>query len=153
MLFWTYNKSVMKNIRSISVVIPLYNEEENVKALCVETSNVLKSLPYSFEIIFVNDGSTDKSESVLSELHAKDSTHVRVINFDKNYGKALALKAGFKLASGDAIITMDADLQDDPKEIPRFIEKIEEGYDLVTGWKYKRLDSKVKNITSKFYNL
>ncbi len=136
----------------LSLVIPLFNEAGNVGKLHEEISTVLEDYPNAWEIIFVNDGSRDSSAQVLSALFIQDPTHVRVITLRTNSGKALALQAGFSEAKGEYIFTMDADLQDDPEEIPAFIKKINEGYDLVSGWKHNRLDSPLKNTTSKFYN-
>ena len=104
-----------------------------------------------FEIFFINDGSTDRSVEVIKELIAEDD-RVRLISFRKNFGKAAALEAGFRHCDGDIIFTMDADLQDDPAEISRFIDKLEEGYDLVSGWKYNRKDPLEKRLPSKLFN-
>lgn len=136
---------------SISVVIPLYNEEESLEPLYYELTAVLEAIGHGYEIVFVNDGSTDGSATVLARLCDKDQ-RVRVLHFRRNFGKAAALTEGFKEADGDIIITLDADLQDDPKEIPHFLEKLSEGYDLVTGWKVKRLDPRSKTIPSKLFN-
>ena len=122
-----------------SVVVPLYNEEESLDELHRRLTLALRPLSDKFEIIFVDDGSTDNSFAVLKTLHEKDD-RVKVIRFRKNFGKAPALSAGFKEAQGEIIITLDADLQDLPEEIPALIQKIEAGYDLVSGWKFKRKD-------------
>lgn len=129
----------MEKIRSISIVIPVYNEEENIPKLYEELKEVLEKLPYNYEIIFVDDGSTDRTYEILEELVKKDP-HVKVIRFRKNYGQTAAMYAGFQHASGDVIITMDGDLQNDPKDIPKLLEKIEEGYDIVSGWRKNRKD-------------
>ncbi len=134
----------------ISVVIPAYNEEENIIILYKGLKHVLDSLNKEYEIIFVDDGSTDHTFRNISELNDKDKK-VRAIQFRKNFGKAAALSAGFELAQGDLIITMDADLQDVPEEIPRFISAIS-SFDLVSGWKQKRKDPLTKTIPSKIAN-
>ncbi len=136
----------------VSIVIPVFNEEDNFPILYAQIKRIMDAGMRTYEIIFVNDGSTDGTESKITELYLRDREHIKAINFDKNYGKATALRAGFDLARGSILITMDGDGQDDPSEIPRFIKKIDDGYDLVSGWKYRRLDSLVKNQTSKIYN-
>ncbi|MBT8384318.1 MAG: glycosyltransferase family 2 protein [Bacteroidia bacterium] len=138
----------------ISVVIPLLNEEESLIELHDWIANVMQSNHFLYEIIFIDDGSTDTSWLVIDELSKKYDT-VKGIRFQKNYGKSQALNAGFKIAQGHVIITMDADLQDSPDEIPELYKLItEEKLDLVSGWKKKRYDSKVrKNIPSKLFNL
>lgn len=134
----------------ISFVIPVYNEEESLQEL---HKQIVENLPnHQYEIIFIDDGSTDNSYSLIQEI-VKQDKNVIPIRFRTNFGKAAALQAGFDKAEGDVIFTMDADLQDDPVEIPRFLEKIEEGYDLVSGWKKKRKDPITKRWPSKFFNL
>ena len=137
----------------ISVIVPLYNEDESLGKLQEWIARVMDEHKFSYEIVFVNDGSTDKSWEVIEELQ-KNWANVRGIKFRNNYGKSPALYCGFKAAKGDVVITMDADLQDSPDEIPELFRMIkEEGYDLVSGWKKKRYDSKLtKNIPSKIYN-
>jgi glycosyltransferase involved in cell wall biosynthesis len=137
----------------ISVIVPLYNEDESLEKLHSWIDQVMTSNKFSYEIIFVNDGSTDRSWEVIESLQKK-SEHVRGIKFRNNYGKSPALYCGFKAAKGDVVITMDADLQDSPDEIPELYRMItKDGYDLVSGWKKKRYDSKFsKNIPSKIYN-
>ena len=137
----------------ISVIVPLYNEEESLPKLYEWIERVMTTNNYTFEVIFVNDGSTDKSWEVIESLQKK-SAHVRGIKFRHNYGKSPALYCGFISAIGDVVITMDADLQDSPDEIPGLYTMIkDENYDLVSGWKKKRYDSKLtKNIPSKLYN-
>ena len=132
----------------LSIIIPAYNEEDNILPLYKE---ILKNIPkkYSYEIIFIDDGSTD---STLKNIKAIKDKNIKSISFRKNFGKAEGLNTGFKEATGDIIITMDADLQDNPKEIPNFIKKINEGYDLVSGWKYNRLDPLGKRVPSKLFN-
>ena len=138
----------------ISVVVPLYNEEESLPALYEWIHRVMDAHGYAWEVIFVDDGSTDGSWSVVQGLKESDAQHVRGIKFRHNYGKSPALHCGFQLAQGDVVITMDADLQDSPDEIPALYEMIvKEKYDLVSGWKKKRYDSKLtKNLPSKLYN-
>ncbi|NIA30970.1 MAG: glycosyltransferase [Actinobacteria bacterium] len=135
----------------ISLVIPLYNEEESLVELHHQIKNVMARLEKSYEIIFIDDGSTDKSAGIIEDLHKQDE-HVKLIQFRKNYGKSAGLAAGFKAASGDFVITMDADLQDDPAEIPNLLNKLQEGYDLVSGWKKVRHDPLSKRLASKVYN-
>ena len=138
---------------NLSIVIPLLNEEESIAELYHWIVRVVQSHDLSYEIIFIDDGSTDRSWKVIQDLHKKDS-QVKGIRFHKNYGKSQALHAGFNSAQGDVIITMDADLQDSPDEIPELYKMIkEQGNDLVSGRKKKRYDSKIrKNIPSKFFN-
>ena len=132
----------------ISVVIPVFNEKESVKTLHAELLSVLKELKEPFEIIFIDDGSTDGTAAELKKLKP-----VHLITFARNFGKSQALQAGFRKALGGYIFTMDGDLQDDPNEIPRFLEHIKSGpYDLVCGWKQHRLDSAAKRIVSKIAN-
>jgi len=137
----------------ISIVIPLLNEEESLAELYQWLTKVLTLNRFSYEIIFVDDGSTDGSWRVIMQLAEKDA-QVRGIRFLRNYGKSQALHAGFKQAQGDVVITMDADLQDSPDEIPALYNMItQEGYDLVSGWKKKRYDHKLtKNLPSKLFN-
>jgi glycosyltransferase involved in cell wall biosynthesis len=137
----------------ISIIVPLYNEDESLPKLFEWIERVMIENKYTYEVIFVNDGSTDKSWEVIETLQ-KHSQNVRGIKFRHNYGKSPALYCGFKAAKGDVVITMDADLQDSPDEIPDLFSMIKEGnYDLVSGWKKKRYDSKLaKNIPSKVYN-
>jgi glycosyltransferase involved in cell wall biosynthesis len=136
---------------SISVVIPLYNEEESLRELYAETIQELESLDARFEIIFVDDGSTDGSHDILKELQERDS-RISVVRFRRNFGKAAALSSGFSIADGDIIITMDADLQDQPGEMHKLIEALQSGYDLVSGWKQIRHDPVTKRWPSKVFN-
>lgn len=138
---------------NISVLVPLYNEAESLPVLHEWIVRVMNANQLTYEILFVNDGSTDESWSVIKALQTKDS-NVRGICFRRNYGKSAALHCGFELVKGDVVITMDADLQDSPDEIPALYRMItEEGYDLVSGWKQKRYDNKLtKNIPSKLFN-
>ena len=137
----------------ISIIVPLYNEEESLPKLFEWIERVMNDHNYTFEVIFVNDGSTDKSWDVIESLQ-KQSKNVRGIKFRHNYGKSPALYCGFMAAKGDVVITMDADLQDSPDEIPELFSMIKnDNYDLVSGWKKKRYDSVVgKNLPSKLYN-
>ena len=138
---------------NISVIVPLFNEAESLPKLFEWISRVMNEHKFSYEVIFVNDGSTDTSWQVIEELRQSNDT-VRGICFRRNYGKSAALHCGFQAAQGDVVITMDADLQDSPDEIPELYKMItEEGYDLVSGWKKKRYDNKfTKNIPSKLFN-
>ena len=124
----------------LSVVIPLLNEEENIPLLYDELKKVLDTLDDEHEILFIDDGSTDRSLELLCELQAKDH-RVVVVNFRKNFGQTAAMAAGFDYAEGDVIITMDADLQNDPNDIPRLLEQIKAGNDVVTGWRFDRKDT------------
>ncbi len=137
--------------RKISFVIPVYNEEESLKELYSAIMDVVGREGYRYEIIFVDDGSTDGSLNEMKQLAEADS-NVSAIQFRSNMGKATGLQTGFRHVTGDIVITMDADLQDDPKEIPRFIAKIDEGYDMVSGWKQNRLDPAEKRLPSKLFN-
>ena len=136
----------------ISVVVPLYNEDESLPELYAWIERVMKANGFSFEVIFVNDGSTDRSWEVIEELQAR-SPYVKGIKFRRNYGKSPALYCGFERALGRVVITMDADLQDSPDEIPELYRMIvEDGYDLVSGWKQKRYDPLSKTIPTKLFN-
>jgi len=137
----------------ISLVIPLKDEEESLPELSEWINRVMNANNYSYEIIFVDDGSTDNSWTIIEELRNKNP-NIKGIKFQRNYGKSAGLNEGFRAAQGDVIITMDADLQDSPDEVPELRRMIiEDGYDLVSGWKKKRYDNTLtKNIPSKFYN-
>lgn len=136
----------------ISVIIPLYNEEESLPELYSWIARVMKANGFSYEVIFVNDGSTDNSWKVIEDL-SKKAEEVKGIKFRRNYGKSPALYCGFKEAKGDVVITMDADLQDSPDEIPGLYKMItEDGYDLVSGYKQKRYDPLSKTIPTKLFN-
>jgi glycosyltransferase involved in cell wall biosynthesis len=138
---------------NLSIVIPLFNEQESLPELYEWIIRVVNQHQYSYEIIFVDDGSKDASWQVIEDLAAKDR-HVKAIKFRRNYGKSPALHMGFEMAQGDVVITMDADLQDSPEEIPGLYRMItHEGFDLVSGWKQKRYDNAItKNLPSKLYN-
>lgn len=136
----------------ISVIIPLYNEEESLPELHAWIRRVMQANGFTYEIIFINDGSTDNSWGIIEELRSKDE-NVHGIKFRRNYGKSPALYCGFKAAQGDVVITMDADLQDSPDEIPELYRMItEEHYDLVSGYKQKRYDPLTKTIPTKLFN-
>ena len=137
----------------ISIVIPLLNEKESLKELHDWIAQVMQSNHFLYEILFIDDGSTDGSWDIIEDL-SKENSNVRGIRFLRNFGKSQALHAGFKAVKGDVVITMDADLQDNPKEIPELVALIQnEGYDVVSGWKKKRYDSIItKNIPSKLFN-
>lgn len=137
---------------AVSVVVPLKNEEQNVPLLYEKLSAQLEGLGKHYEIIFIDDGSTDKTFAELIKLHAAHPGIVRVIRFRRNFGKTPALVAGFSRCRGEVIFTMDGDLQDDPAEIPNFLEKLDEGYDLVSGWKFPRLDPLSKTFPSRIFN-
>jgi glycosyltransferase involved in cell wall biosynthesis len=141
----------MSDLLTLSIVIPLYNESESLPHLKEVLDEVLEREGIDAEMIFVDDGSRDGSDAIVSGFAEKDR---RVVNtgFKRNRGKSAALKHGFNLAKGRYVITMDADLQDDPNEIPHLINKLEEGYDLVSGWKKKRHDPLTKTVPSKFFN-
>lgn len=136
----------------ISVVVPLYNEEESIPELSSWISKVMEENKFSYEIIFIDDGSTDNSYHVIRQL-AEKNPNIKAIRFSRNYGKSPALHMGFEQAQGDVVITMDADLQDSPDEIPELYRMIkDEGYDLVSGWKKKRYDPLSKTIPTKLFN-
>lgn len=137
----------------VSIVVPLYNEEESLPELHAWIARVMKQHNFTYEVVFVDDGSTDRSWEVVSSLVAK-YPEVRGIRFRRNYGKSAALNTGFEAVNGKVVITMDADLQDSPDEVPELVRMIrEEKFDLVSGWKKKRYDNAVtKNLPSKLYN-
>ena len=134
----------------LSIVIPVFNELESLPKLVIELKKALKVFE-TWEVIFVDDGSSDKSDKWLSELSQKEDNFY-LIQFYRNYGKSAALSEGFKAASGQYVITLDADLQDDPQEIKNLVNKLDEGWDLVSGWKKKRLDPLSKTLPSKIFN-
>ncbi len=137
--------------KKISIVVPLYNEEESLKPLANEIRKTMKLVNIAYEVLFIDDGSNDKSLEIIKEI-SKADTRFKFISFRKNYGKSAALNVGFRAASGDAIITMDADLQDDPNEIPNLLKKLEEDFDLCSGWKKQRFDPFIKKFSSRFFN-
>jgi len=133
------SSSAREKRKDISVVIPVFNEEENIKLLYPRLKRVLDSLKKDYEIIFIDDGSTDKTLTLLRRICQKNS-RIKVVVFRRNFGQTAAISAGFDYAKGGIIITLDADLQNDPKDIPQLISKIEEGFDVVSGWRVKRKD-------------
>lgn len=137
--------------RKISLLIPLFNEEESLPILYRELRETLEVLGIDYEIIFVDDGSTDRSFFVLERIHQEDN-NVKVIQLRKNFGKSAAMAAGLAIVRGELIITLDADLQDNPEEIPHFIEKMREGYDLICGWRVDRFDPFFKRWSSRVFN-
>jgi len=137
----------MPHIPKLSVVIPVHNEQDTVQELAARIAEVVSS---HYELIFVDDGSTDETWQRLLQLHRADQ--VRLLRLRKRFGKTAALMAGFSLIRGETVLTLDGDLQDDPAEIPRFLAKLEEGYDLVTGWKKRRRDPVTKVVSSRLFN-
>jgi glycosyltransferase involved in cell wall biosynthesis len=135
----------------ISVVVPVYNEERSVALLYEELEAALDPLPDEWEAVYVDDGSTDESFAALTRLHSR-AGNVRVVRLRRNFGKAAALAAGFAEATGDVVVTIDGDLQDDPSEIPHLLAKLDEGFDLVSGWKTRRRDPITRRIPSKLFN-
>ncbi len=140
------------NVLNLSIIIPLYNEAESLLELHEWVTRVVTAMGVSYEILFVNDGSSDNSWEVIERIHERDS-HVRGISFLRNYGKSPALQVGFQAVRGEVVITMDADLQDSPDEIPELYKMIViDGYDVVSGWKKKRYDPLTKTIPTKLFN-
>lgn len=138
----------------LSIIVPLFNEAESIPELFRWISKVMAENRFSYELIFIDDGSTDDSWKIIEKIKADNPETVKGIKFRRNYGKSPALFCGFEMAQGDIVVTMDADLQDSPEEIPEMVRMIrEDGYDLVSGWKKKRYDGKLsKNLPSKLYN-
>ncbi|RCV66048.1 Glycosyltransferase involved in cell wall bisynthesis [Methanophagales archaeon] len=137
---------------AVSIVIPVYNEEENIRKLHTKLSDVLLAITGNYEIIFVDDGSTDNSFAILNELN-NEGNSVKVIKFRRNFGQSAALSAGFDYSKGDVIITMDGDLQNDPADIPKLLDELEEDdYDVVCGWRFDRADTKLKKSFSRIAN-
>ena len=129
----------MQEKPAISIVIPVFNEEDNVRLLYQQIRNACESLVQSYEIIFVDDGSRDRTFDILEEIHSQD-VHLKAIRFRKNYGQTAAMAAGFEFAHGEVVISMDGDLQNDPADIPHLFDKMNEGYDIVCGWRKNRQD-------------
>ncbi len=145
-----------KEGRTVSILIPAYNEQDSIQELYEQVINGINELKKrnqvsDYEIWFINDGSTDNTEASVMNV-IKNDDRVHLISFRKNFGKSPALQAGFRHVNGDLIFTLDADLQDDPAEFPRFVEKIDEGFDMVVGWKFNRLDPLEKKLPSKLFN-
>jgi glycosyltransferase involved in cell wall biosynthesis len=138
-------------IRSLSIVIPVYNEEGNLNELHARLTNVLTELALPYEMVIIDDGSTDGTWDLVMALHERDP-HVLGLRHRRNFGKAQALANGFAITRGDAVVTMDGDLQDDPDELPRFIDTLNDGYDLVSGWKQRRQDPLGKTAPSRVFN-
>ena len=136
----------------ISVVIPVHNEERSVALLLDEIGSALEPLGQPWEAVFVDDGSEDGTFAALTRLHAA-ADNVRVVRLRRNFGKAAALQAGFEAAAGDVVVTIDGDLQDDPAEIPRLLAKLDEGFDLVSGWKTRRRDPLSRRLPSRIFNV
>ncbi|MDX1699904.1 MAG: glycosyltransferase family 2 protein [Melioribacteraceae bacterium] len=137
--------------KKVCVLVPLYNEEESLGKLAKEIDDVFQNIAPDYEILFIDDGSNDNSLKVIKDI-ARANRKIRYISFRKNYGKSAALNVGFKNVSGDVVITMDADLQDDPSEIPNLLQELQKGYDLVSGWKKQRHDPFIKKYSSRFFN-
>ena len=135
----------------LSFVLPVYNEQESLTTLHRRIAEVMSGRSESFEMVFVDDGSTDGSIDVLTGLHRQDP-RVKVVQLRRNFGKSAAYSAGFERARGEFIITMDTDLQDDPAEIPAFLDKLDQGFDVVSGWKYEGKGALEKSLPSRFFN-
>ena len=144
-------KTFNNNLPLVSVIIPLLNEDESLNELSVAIEKVFTDIKYNYEVLFIDDGSTDRSFEVIKSIHRRNQ-RFHCIKLRRNYGKSAALAKGFRAAKGSIVITMDADLQDDPNEIPDLISVINSGYDLVSGWKKVRYDPFIKKHTSKFFN-
>lgn len=146
------NAETKKYDLDLSIVIPLFNEEESLEILFNKIKEVCQRENLTYEVLFINDGSKDDSLEVLKKLQNENPKEISIFSFYRNYGKAAALQVGFNNAEGEFVITMDADLQDDPEEIPDLISKLKEGFDLVSGWKKVRHDPISKRLPSKFFN-
>jgi len=141
----------------LSIIIPVYNEEKNIKQLYCEIKNsinllIKKKEIFNYEVIFINDGSIDNTQKILEDLKKKEPLKIKIIEFRKNFGQTPSLKAGFNNSKGDLIVTMDGDLQNDPRDIPRLIEKLNLGYDIISGWRFNRKDKFLKRIFSRMMN-
>lgn len=142
---------------TLSLVVPFYNEEGNVEPLYYEAKKVFESLKVKktiseYEIILVNDGSRDSTQNKLESLKRKEKEHLKIIELRRNFGQTAALKAGFDLSSGDLVVTMDGDMQNDPSDIPRMIQELEKGYDVISGWRFQRKDKLGKRFSSLLMN-
>lgn len=146
-----FEKKISDHNIDLSVIVPVFDEAESIQELVREITQVLSSQKWDYEILLIDDGSTDNTFQLLETLHQKDK-HIRAIQFRRNFGKAEALSAGFWASSGDIVVTMDGDLQDDPAEIPSLAAKLNEGYDLVSGWKKNRKDPISKRFPSRIWN-
>ena len=142
----------MKSITELSIIIPVFNEEESILELAEEISGVMKDISAGYELIFIDDGGRDSSYDKIKSLADKDS-RINGVRFRRNYGKAAALSEGFRISNGKMIVTMDSDLQDDPAEIPVLMKKLDEGFDVISGWKKNRKDPWTKRFPSKIFNL
>ena len=143
----------MENQKSFSIIIPVFNEENNISPLYTELRDVLNKIGLPYEIIYIDDGSTDNSFKILSTIHTQDD-HVKVIQFRRNFGQTAAFAAGFDKAQGELIITLDADGQNDPNDIPKLVTALHEGdYDFVTGWRVDRKESLIRRLLSKAANM
>ena len=146
-------KTTLRPEGTISIVIPLFNEQDSIQSLYQRIASVMSDLKAkSYEVVFIDDGSTDSSWEQLLGLYNENPRHVKLIKLRKNFGKSAALNAGFNESCGEIVFTMDADLQDDPEEIPNFLDKLNEGFDLVSGWKKNRKDPFSKKMPSKIFN-
>jgi glycosyltransferase involved in cell wall biosynthesis len=145
------NESPSQDV-AISIVVPMMNEQQSIRLLFEKLSTQLEQIGQRYEIIFIDDGSTDNTFQELQKLYNEHRGIVRVVRFRRNFGKTPALVAGFLRCRGSVVFTMDGDLQDDPQEIPRYLEKLDEGYDLVSGWKFPRLDPLSKTFPSRIFN-
>ncbi len=132
----------------LSVVIPIFNEEENLVELHARLATTLNDVAYSWEVIYVDDGSRDRSWSIMEGLHRQDQEHVRLVRFNRNYGQHMAVFAGFERVRGKVVATLDGDLQNPPEDVPRLVAKLEEGYDVVGGWREHRQDSLLRKLPS-----
>lgn len=141
----------MNTVNSLTVVVPVYNEQQNIVPLFTEIRNSLEPLNKEWDVLFVDDGSTDASLDVIKRL-AEDSPHIAYLSFTANKGQSAAFAAGFQAARGEVVITIDADLQNDPADIPAMLRRFEEGCDMVIGWRAKRMDSEAKRLASRWAN-
>ena len=146
-----FSNKVKTSFKKLSIIVPLYNEEESIRPLVNEIKRALGRVDIDYEVLFIDDGSQDDSLKQIKEI-SKTDKRFRFISFRKNYGKSAALHTGFKNAKGNAVVTIDADLQDDPQEISNLLKKLDDGYDLCSGWKKKRKDPFIKKYSSKLFN-
>jgi glycosyltransferase involved in cell wall biosynthesis len=146
-----FSNKVKTSFKKLSIIVPLYNEEESIRPLVNEIKRALGRVDIDYEVLFIDDGSQDDSLKHIKEI-SKTDKRFRFISFRKNYGKSAALHTGFKNAKGNAVVTIDADLQDDPQEISNLLKKLDDGYDLCSGWKKNRKDPFIKKYSSKLFN-